>query len=64
MQQIRAAVDERFIRDMKSLHFEKLKPPRDHQHSIRLNDQWRLILQIAGEGKDKRVLIVAIEDYH
>jgi proteic killer suppression protein len=64
MQQIRAAVDERFIRNMKSLHFEKLKPPRDHQHSIRLNDQWRLILELIDNDKDKRVVIVGIEDYH
>jgi proteic killer suppression protein len=64
MQQIRAAADERFIRNMKSLHFEKLKSPRDHQHSIRLNDQWRLILELVGEGKQKRIVVVGIEDYH
>jgi proteic killer suppression protein len=64
MQLVRAAADERFIRNMKSLHFEKLKPPRDHQYSIRLNDQWRLILELVGEGRQKRIVIVGIEDYH
>ena len=64
MQLIRAAVDERFVRNLKSLHFEKLKRPRDHQHSIRLNDQWRLIIEFIGEGKSKRVVVVGIEDYH
>lgn len=64
MQAIRAAFDERDLRNMKSLHFEKLKPPRDHEHSIRLNDQWRLTFQIMGSGNDKKILVVAIEDYH
>jgi len=64
MQLIRAAADERFIRSMKSLHFEKLAPPRDHQHSIRLNNQWRLILELIGEGERKRVVIFGLEDYH
>lgn len=64
MQAIRAAEDERDIRHIKSNHFEKLNPPRQHQHSIRLNDQWRLILEFTGKGENKRVSIIAIEDYH
>src|SRR5690348_13320024 len=64
MQSIRSAADERDIRDIKSNHFEKLQAPRDHQHSIRLNDQWRLILEITGTAQQKRIEIVAIEDYH
>jgi proteic killer suppression protein len=64
MQQIRAAEDERAFYALKSLHFEKLKGDRNHQHSMRLNDQWRLILQLMGAGKEKTVHIVAIEDYH
>ena len=61
---IRNAVDERDLREMKSAHFEKLKGNRDHQHSMRLNDQWRLILEIEGKGTNKRLIIVGIEDYH
>jgi len=64
MQQIRAAEDERAFYALKSLHFEKLKGNREHQHSMRLNDQWRLILQLMGTGKAKTVHLVAIEDYH
>lgn len=64
MQTIRAATDERDIRNMKSLHFEKLQPPRSHQHSIRLNEQWRLILEFTGEAPNKRVVVMGIEDYH
>jgi len=46
------------------LRFEKLKGARSHQRSIRMNDQWRLILQLEEEGEAKTVLIVSIEDYH
>lgn len=64
MQQIRAAVDERDFYKQKSLRFEKLRGGRAHQHSMRLNDQWRVILEFQGEGPSKVVVIVSIEDYH
>jgi len=64
MNYIRQAPDERDFYAMKSLGFEKLKGDRSHQRSMRLNDQWRLILEFEGDGTSKTVLIVAIEDYH
>lgn len=64
MQTIRAAQDERAFYELKSLHFEKLKGDRSHQHSMRLNRQWRLILEFDGSGSAKVVCIIAIEDYH
>lgn len=64
MQLIRAAPDERTFYQMKSLHYEKLKGRRSHQRSIRLNDQWRLILKIEHQEDGKLVIIVTIEDYH
>jgi proteic killer suppression protein len=64
MQQIRAASDERDFFALRSLNFEKLKGGRSHQYSMRLNDQWRLILEFQGTGKSKKVIVVAIEDYH
>jgi toxin HigB-1 len=64
MQQIRAAVDERAFYNLKSLHFEKLQGARSHQHSMRLNDQWRLIIQFEGKAPNKVVVIVSVEDYH
>jgi toxin HigB-1 len=64
MQKIRAAPDERVFYTLRSLHFEKLKGARSHQHSMRLNDQWRLIVEFEGEGPKKIVVIVSIEDYH
>ena len=64
MQLIRSAPDERDFYKLASLHFEKLKGNRDHQYSMRLNDQWRLILELAGIPPHKVVVIVEIEDYH
>lgn len=64
MQQIRAASDERTFYQLKSLRFEKLKGDRAGQHSMRLNDQWRLILEFEGKGSDKVAVVVGIEDYH
>jgi proteic killer suppression protein len=64
MQQIRAANDERDFFALRSLNFEKLKGGRSHQHSMRLNDQWRLTLEFHQVGKTKKLIVVAIEDYH
>jgi proteic killer suppression protein len=64
IQQIMSFVDEREFYSIKSLQFEKLKGNRSHQHSIRLNDQWRVILEFEGEAPNKRVIIVGVEDYH
>jgi proteic killer suppression protein len=64
MQQIRTAADERDFYAVKSLHFEKLQGKRDHQRSMKLNDQWRLIIEITGEAPNKTVWIMGIEDYH
>jgi len=63
MQFIRAAIDERAFYAMKSLHYEKLKGDRLHQRSMRLNDQWRLVLRIESTG-ERTVVIISIEDYH
>ena len=64
IQFIYEAKDERDLRAWKSLHFEKLKGNRKHQHSIRLNDQYRLIIEFEGKADDKVVVIIEIEDYH
>ena len=64
MQQIRSAADERLFYKLKSLHFEKLEGDRQHQHSMKLNDQWRLIVEFEGESPNKIVVIIEIADYH
>ena len=64
MQFIRNALDERDFYQMKSLHFEKLKGNRSHQHSMRLNEQWRLVVEFKGIAPNKVIAVISIEDYH
>lgn len=64
IQFILLAKDERDFYAMRGLRFEKLKGARKHQRSMRLNDQWRLIIEFESEGKGKKVVIIGIEDYH
>lgn len=64
MQQIRSASDERTFYAHRSLNFEKLKGSREGQYSMRLNDQWRLIVELRGDAPKKTVYIVEIVDYH
>ena len=64
MQVIRAAPDERDFYQLKSLHYEKLQGKRSHQHSMRLNDPYRLVLEYKEKTSEKLAVIVCIEDYH
>ena len=63
MQFVRAAVDERDLYAWKSLRFEKLQG-RGEQRSLRLNKQWRLIVEIVKGSPKNKLLILSIEDYH
>ena len=64
MRIIRAALDERDFRAMRSLHFERLKGARSHEYSLRINKQWRLIIEIEKAEPKNTIIVVAIEDYH
>jgi proteic killer suppression protein len=64
MATIRAALDERALYRLNGLRFKKLKGKRQHQHSLRINGQWRLIVEMRSEESGKRVGIVEIVDYH
>jgi len=64
MRFIRAALDERDFRAMRSLKFEKLKGRRSHQHSLRINNQWRLVIEIQKAKPENAIRVVSIEDYH
>jgi proteic killer suppression protein len=64
MRFIRAAGDERDFRAMRSLNFEKLKGDRDHQYSLRIDAQWRLIIELRKASPKNVVIVVSIEDYH
>lgn len=63
MQIIRSAADERDFLNMRSLNFEKLKGDRCHQHSMRLNDQWRLVVSVRGMAPNRIVVVNGIEGY-
>lgn len=64
MQVIDAAKDERDLYALKSRRFEKLKGTRSHQRSLRLSQQWRLIVEIRKNAEGNVIVIVDIEDYH
>lgn len=60
---IEAATDERDLRALKSLHFEKLKGGKD-RYSMRLNDAWRLILTFEKDKDGKIVVIIEINNHY
>lgn len=64
MQVIRAAPDERDFYAMNGLRFKQLQGDRAGQHSMRLNDQWRLIVRLEQRQAGRVVVIVEIADYH
>lgn len=58
--QVKAAKGTQDLREIKSLHFEKLKEKRfKGKYSIRLNKAYRLIFDI---GKDERLEIMIVEE--
>lgn len=64
IQAVRAALDERDLYAVRGNRFEKLKGSRAHQYSMRLNDQWRLILEIKQATPKNTLVVINIEDYH
>ena len=61
---IKRSTDERDLRAWKSLHFEKLTADLEGLHSLRLNRQWRLIIEIAGQAPNKTVVVRDVQNYH
>lgn len=64
LQLLAAAKDERDLRNLKSLNFEKLKGKRSNQRSIRINKQFRLILEVDDSVSPPRIKVMGVEDYH
>ena len=64
IQSIEAALDERDLHNVRGNRYEKLKGKRDHEHSMRINDQWRLIFEIKPSKPGNIILITKVEDYH
>ena len=61
---LRAATDDRTLRNWKSLHYEKLKGDREGQRSIRVNAKYRIVFELDNEAEPQKATILAIEDYH
>jgi proteic killer suppression protein len=61
---LRAAPDERTLRNWKSLHYEKLEGDRAGQRSIRLNKQWRLVFTLNSDLTPPKLTVLSVEDYH
>jgi len=61
---IAAAPDERTLYGLRGLRLEKLRGDRAGQYSVRLNDQYRLVLKIERDAEGPYLTIVEIVDYH
>ncbi|MEO6326722.1 MAG: type II toxin-antitoxin system RelE/ParE family toxin [Thermoanaerobaculia bacterium] len=62
---LEAALDDRDLRAQKSLHFEALKGKSyGGRHSVRLNEKWRLIIEITGAGAQRSVTIHEISNHY
>jgi proteic killer suppression protein len=62
MQQIRATPDERVFWALKSLDFESLYGKSDQQYSMKINDQWRLIIELEPTPSGKVVVVADLEE--
>jgi len=61
---LRAAPDDRTLRNWKSLHYEKLKGGRNGERSIRINKQYRMVFTLDSETDPQTITVLAVEDYH
>lgn len=63
---VRSVDNETELYNWRSLNFEKLKGKRCDEYSLRLNDQWRLIVEIEHQaGSNANIcVVISIEDYH
>ena len=61
---LRAAPDERTMRNWKSLHYEKLSGDREGQRSIRLNEKWRIVFELDSGTTPATLRILEVVDYH
>jgi proteic killer suppression protein len=57
---IRAAPDDRTLRNWRSLHYEKLE---GEERSIRINDQYRLIFTIGNDNGTTKMTVMKVWDH-
>ena len=63
MDLIRASRDERDLRAMKALNFKKLKGDTEGKRTLRLNEQYRLIVATEKDDEGKFLFIHAIDKH-
>lgn len=61
---ISSAQSEQDLRQFKGLRLEKLKGKRAGSSSVRINDQYRLVLRFLTDDKGRLAVIVEAVDYH
>lgn len=59
-----SARDERDLRNLRGLRFEKLKGKRKGTCSVRMNEQNRIIFRLEGEEPSKVIVVLKAVDYH
>lgn len=52
------------LKQFAGLRFAALKGNRAGQHSLRLNDQFRLIVEVSKDSDGQLLIIIEITDYH
>lgn len=62
--ELEQAPDERTLRNWKSLNYKKLSGARDGQHSIRVNDQYRIVFTLLEDERPPAIRILEIDDTH
>lgn len=64
IQTISSVANEQELYKFAGIRFEKLNGERSHQRSMRINKQWRLIVEIEEREEGNKMIVVGIEDYH
>jgi proteic killer suppression protein len=64
IQLLGAAKDERDLRQLRGLRLEELFGKRAGTSSIRLNDQYRLVLRFRTDPEGRVVTVLELVDYH
>lgn len=52
------------LRQFKGLRLEKVDHDFPGCHSVRINGQWRLIIEFAKQDDDQIIIVIKITDYH
>ncbi len=59
-----SARDERDLRNLRGLRYEKLKGNRKGTCSVRMNEQHRIVFRLEGNEPNKVIVILEAVDYH